>query len=102
CWPTSGAPMTGSSPSDFTAACTALLRDGQRRAQAGRGFEVSGRLTRVAGLVMECVGLKLPLGSVCVVEQRGGGVEAEVVGFNGERLFLMPVADLVGVAPGAR
>jgi flagellum-specific ATP synthase len=94
--------MTGSSPSDFVADCAAMLRDGQRRVEAGRGFEVAGRLTRVAGLVMECVGLKLPLGSVCVVEQRNGGVEAEVVGFAGERLFLMPVAELAGVSPGAR
>jgi flagellum-specific ATP synthase len=93
--------MTGSNRSDFAADCVALLRDCQRRVPGGGGFEVSGRLTRVAGLVMECVGLKLPLGSVCTIEQRGGGVEAEVVGFAGERLFLMPVAELQGVSPGA-
>ncbi|MEO8977720.1 MAG: flagellum-specific ATP synthase FliI, partial [Casimicrobiaceae bacterium] len=93
--------MTGSNRSEFAADCVALLRDCQRRVPGGTGFEVSGRLTRVAGLVMECVGLKLPLGSVCIVEQRGGGVEAEVVGFAGERLFLMPISELQGVAPGA-
>jgi flagellum-specific ATP synthase len=46
--------------------------------------------------------LRLPLGSVCLVDQREGGtIEAEVVGFNGERLFLMPVADISGVSPGS-
>lgn len=30
----------------------------------------TGKLTRVAGLVMEAVGLKLPVGSVCTVLQK--------------------------------
>ena len=94
--------MTGSSPSDFGERCTALLRDCARAGNAAALFDTRGKLTRVAGLVMEATGLKLPLGSVCVVEQRdGGNVEAEVVGFAGERLFLMPVSDIAGVSPGA-
>ncbi|MFX9123790.1 hypothetical protein ABTN41_20260, partial [Acinetobacter baumannii] len=31
----------------------------------------------------------------------GGAVEAEVVGFSGDRVFLMPVGDLRGVLPNA-
>jgi flagellum-specific ATP synthase len=65
-------------------------------------IETYGRLTRIAGLVMEAVGLKLPLGSTCIVRQDGGfEVEAEVVGFAGERLFLMPATDPYGLTPGA-
>ena len=61
-----------------------------------------GRLTRVAGLVMEAVGLKLPIGSSCVVSQDGfNPVEAEVVGFSGDRLYLMPASDIYGLTPGA-
>ena len=61
-----------------------------------------GRLTRVAGLVLEAVGIKLPVGSSChVILPSGYSVEAEVVGFNGERLFLMPVAEVFGLEPGA-
>ncbi len=94
--------MTGSNPPDFADRCTAFLRDCGRTGSTGALFETRGKLTRVAGLVMESTGLKLPLGSVCAVEQRDGGiVEAEIVGFNGERLFLMPVADIAGVSPGA-
>jgi flagellum-specific ATP synthase len=79
-----------------------FLAECQRRARATGMLEVRGKLTRVAGLVLETVGVKLPLGSVCVVEQRGGGsVEAEVVGFAGERLFLLPISELSGVYPGA-
>jgi len=63
----------------------------------------SGHLTRINGLVMEASGLKLPLGSSCRILPLGGSpIEAEVVGFNGERLFLMPTEDVYGLSPGAK
>ena len=65
-------------------------------------FQTSGRLTRINGLVMEAAGLKLPLGAGCqIMTVDGSAVEAEVVGFNGERLFMMPAEDVHGLAPGA-
>ncbi len=61
----------------------------------------AGRVTRVAGLVMEAVGLKLPVGSACVIPLSNRvRLEAEVVGFDGERLFLMPQSDVEGIVPG--
>ena len=66
-------------------------------------YRVTGHLTRVAGLVMEAVGLRLPVGSACTVFLPDGErVQAEVVGFSGERLYLMPQHDVYGLAPGAR
>ncbi|MEO8629123.1 MAG: flagellum-specific ATP synthase FliI, partial [Betaproteobacteria bacterium] len=63
---------------------------------------MSGRLTRVAGLVMEAVGLKMPVGNSCfILTPAGQRVDAEVVGFSGERLFLMPSTDIYGLKPGA-
>ena len=63
---------------------------------------VCGRLTRVAGLVMEAVGLRLPVGSTCtIVQDHGHHVDAEVVGFASDRLFLMPTSDVHGLLPGA-
>ena len=62
-----------------------------------------GHLTRINGLVMEAAGLKLPLGSSCRIFPLGGApVEAEVVGFSGEKLYLMPSDDVFGLAPGSR
>ena len=65
-----------------------------------------GRLTRATGLVLEATGLQLPLGATCVIERQNGNdtqeVESEVVGFNGQRLFLMPLEEVEGVLPGAR
>ncbi|OSN03870.1 EscN/YscN/HrcN family type III secretion system ATPase [Lonsdalea iberica] len=65
-----------------------------------------GRLTRATGLVLEASGLHLPLGATCFVERVNGDkieeVESEVVGFNGQRLFLMPLEEVEGIIPGAR
>ncbi|NBQ69667.1 MAG: flagellum-specific ATP synthase FliI, partial [Nitrosomonadaceae bacterium] len=52
-------------------------------------FLLSGTITRVSGLVMEAVGLKLAVGSSCTIFlSNSHSVSAEVVGFSGERLFL--------------
>lgn len=64
-----------------------------------------GRLVRATGMVLEAVGLKLPVGSSCVIElpQHGEAlVEAEVVGFAGEITYLMPLDAVQGLVPGAR
>jgi flagellum-specific ATP synthase len=71
--------------------------------------DVQGQLVRVKGLVLEASGLRLPVGSVCEIEQQGGAagqdqppVIAEVVGFSGDRAYLMPTGDIHGLASGAR
>ncbi|OGB51604.1 MAG: flagellar protein export ATPase FliI [Burkholderiales bacterium RIFOXYD12_FULL_59_19] len=65
-----------------------------------------GRLTRAVGLVLEAVGLRIPMGSDCLIELPPGHAhktaEAEVVGFAGERIFLMPQTEVDGLLPGAR
>jgi len=66
-------------------------------------MQVSGRVTRVTGLVMEAVGLKLAVGSACSIPLPGGTrIDAEVVGFENDKLFLMPQSDVEGVVPGTR
>ncbi len=64
---------------------------------------VEGILRRTVGLAMEAEGCLAALGGRCdVVADDGRHVETEVVGFSGERLFLMPVGDMRGVVPNAR
>ena len=78
------------------------FEDCKAAARFSQPFTVSGRLTRVAGLVMEAVGLKLAVGNGCfVLTPSGQRVDAEVVGFSGDRLFLMPSTDIYGLKPGA-
>lgn len=81
-----------------------FLTNCQNAAGSAQPLWATGRLTRINGLVMEASGLKVPLGSTCRVYPGGGAapVEAEVVGFAGEKLYLMPSDDVFGLAPGAR
>lgn len=62
----------------------------------------SGRLKRVVGLTLEAVGCRAPVGSLCLIETNTGAMEAEVVGFSDEILYLMPSEQLLGVLPGAK
>ena len=65
--------------------------------------QVSGRLVRVVGMTLEVVGLNLPIGSRCVVVNNDSHeVEAEVVGFAEQKLFLMPIQPATGFTPGAK
>ncbi len=62
---------------------------------------VEGHLTRMVGLTLEAAGCRAALGELCRIQGPEGIIEAEVVGFAGERLFLMPIGDLRGLAPSA-
>lgn len=62
-----------------------------------------GHLTKINGLVMEAKGLKIPLGGSCLIyPEEGNPVEAEVVGFEGDQLYLMPSEEVSGLAPGSK
>ncbi len=64
---------------------------------------VEGRLCRMVGLTLEAEGCRAPIGSLCLVEAKDGSrIGAEVVGFAGERLFLMPTGSTHGLEPGCR
>lgn len=62
-----------------------------------------GRLTRMTGLTLEAVGCRLSSGQRCMIETDSGAlVEAEVVGFDRESSFLMPIRHTSGLRPGCR
>ena len=79
-----------------------FLNDGRECISECSPMLPSGHLTKVTGLVMEAVGLRMAVGSTCSIHLPNGIVEAEVVGFSGEKLFLMPENDVYGLVPGAR
>jgi flagellum-specific ATP synthase len=88
-------------PSDHSGVWQAYLQQCTGVLQQCESIQITGRITRVAGLVMEAIGLKLPVGSACLIPLPNGSmVQAEVVGFENERLFLMPQADIDGILPG--
>ncbi len=77
-----------------------VLREGLRDA---RSLVVEGKLTRIVGLTLEAVGCRAAVGARCIVSgNRDSWVDTEVVGFAGEKLYLMPTGNIRGLAPGAR
>ena len=88
------------------AAWHAALGDARMTISQSIPVRTYGRLTRAVGLVLEAVGLRLPVGSDCLIELPPGyaqkTAEAEVVGFAGDRILLMPLSAVDGLLPGAR
>ncbi|MEM8547091.1 MAG: flagellar protein export ATPase FliI [Pseudomonadota bacterium] len=84
---------------------TLSARLGRRlqRATDNPVMRVEGVLRRTVGLTLEAEGVSAPVGSHCeVIGDDGRRVDAEVVGFSGDRLFLMPTDGLQGLSPNAR
>jgi flagellum-specific ATP synthase len=64
---------------------------------------VTGKLTRMVGLTLEAIGIQAVIGGRClVVPPSGNSVEAEVVGFSGNKTYLMPIGDMHGLVPNAK
>ncbi len=88
--------MSTSSHADFVRAAAARIRHDCAPV-------AEGRLTRVIGMTLEATGLDCALGQRCLIRLHDTSVAAaEVVGFSGERVFLMPAARTGGLRPGLR
>lgn len=84
------------------AAWTQFMDDARERVRHRAPLETRGTLTRLTGLVLEAVGIRVPVGSQCMVQMPGHApVLAEVVGFSADRAFLMPAGDIHGLSSGA-
>ena len=66
-------------------------------------IKMSGKVTQVIGLVIECKGPHVSIGELCYVCSRFENVEpipAEVVGFREGNVLLMPIGEMEGIGPG--
>ena len=64
---------------------------------------IEGIVKNVIGLTIEVQGMKAFVGEVCTIyNQKNVGIPAEVTGFKADNVILMPLGDLVGIAPGCR
>ena len=81
----------------------ARLRPFRTRASALPMSPVEGRLTRLVGLALEARGCHAAVGDRCLLLSNSGArAEAEVVGFSGDRLLLMPTGRADGLEPETR
>ena len=61
-----------------------------------------GKVSQIVGLVVESVGpADVALGELCVLgDPQSDALRAEVVGFRGNRVLLMPLGEIEGIRPG--
>lgn len=103
--PTSSAPAVAAAAVPVIDRWKTQLEIGSIRAASTDPWLVSGKITRATGLVLHATGLRLPVGAAARIEIARGHdhwADAEVVGFDGHTLYLMPQADISGLPPGAR
>ncbi len=62
---------------------------------------VRGRVAQALGIVLEGYGPMTAVGELCTVTREDGSepLLAEVVGFRGDRVLLMPLGDMAGIGP---
>lgn len=62
----------------------------------------TGKIVKVIGLVIESLGPDVRLGEICYIRPREikKNLPAEVVGFKGNNVLLMPLGNLEGIGPG--
>ena len=79
------------------------LKEHQTRLDEPPALIVEGKLNRMVGLTLEAVGCQAAIGARCIVDSPGSAsIEAEVVGFANESLYLMPTSSMQGIRPNAR
>ncbi|MCY9854587.1 flagellar protein export ATPase FliI [Vibrio mediterranei] len=91
----------------MTSASSPLLHDRLNDAIASLNLvpvaRVTGRLVKVNGLMLQAVGCRFKLEQRCLVEtDEGDMIEAQVVGFDHNIAYLMPIRQLGGLFAGAK
>lgn len=68
-----------------------------------RPVKMGGKIMKVAGIVAEANGPGLSVGSLCSIKNSNGqNMQAEVIGFNDNRLIVMPFGEMRGIEPGSK
>lgn len=64
---------------------------------------IEGTVKEIIGLTIEVQGIKAFVGEVCTIYNiKNEPISCEVVGFKAQGVLLMPLGELVGIAPGCR
>jgi len=71
---------------------------------ASSPIRANGKVTKVVGLIIEAHGPASRLGSVCDIYPKRDmrRIKAEVLGFRGNKILLMPLEEIRGIEPGSR
>ena len=70
---------------------------------ACKPIQLEGKIVKAAGIVAEANGPGLGVGSLCAIKNpEGPDITAEVIGFKGQRVIIMPFGEMRGIKPGSR
>ena len=74
------------------------------RAEKEKLFRYTGQVTSLTGLIIEGDGPPVSVGDLCRIDnpQTKTSITCETVGFRDQRILLMPLGELQGIAPGNR
>lgn len=67
-------------------------------------LKFSGRVSKIIGLMIESIGPAVEIGEVCDIFpiKNIKPLKGEVVGFNNDKVLIMPLGDMTGIGPGSR
>ncbi len=76
----------------------------QKRIHTANLIKLMGRVSKIIGLMIESSGPAVEIGEVCDIYpiKDGPPLLGEVVGFNQDKVLLMPLGDMTGIGPGSR
>lgn len=68
-----------------------------------RFMKYTGRITKVTGLTIESNGPMATIGELCYIypNRKTSPILSEVVGFKGDKILLMPLGEMEGIASGS-
>lgn len=74
-----------------------------KRVEECNTMYIEGVVNKVIGLTIEVEGIKAFVGEVCIIyNEKNKPIQCEAVGFREDNVILMPLGELVGIAPGCR
>lgn len=81
-----------------------MLEKYQRAISDNTLLKFSGRVSKIIGLMIESIGPAVEIGEVCDIYpiKKAAPLRGEVVGFNHDKVLIMPLGDMTGIGPGSR
>ncbi|MDH8676632.1 flagellar protein export ATPase FliI [Fusibacter bizertensis] len=67
-------------------------------------LKFSGRVSKIIGMMIESIGPAVEIGEVCDIYpiKNTEPLKGEVVGFNNDKVLIMPLGDMKGIGPGSK
>ncbi len=87
---------------DYKKISEEYLKQIEKKIELTETVKIYGKVTNITGILIEGVGPGVSIGTVCsIINQEKEEFKAEVVGFKGNKILLMPFTDTKGLTPNS-